>query len=59
MAANQKLRRENPLLVPSGTGYFLIGKIGIAPQNRAFFHTDRYFVVFHETRLIFGAALST
>ncbi|MCU1748953.1 hypothetical protein [Pseudomonas sp. 6D_7.1_Bac1] len=59
MAANQKLRRENLLLVPPGTGYFLKGEIGISPQNQALFHIDRYFVGFRETRLIFGAGLST
>ncbi|WP_185015281.1 hypothetical protein [Pseudomonas brassicacearum] len=59
MAANQKLRRENPRLVPTGSGYFLNGKIGISPQNRAFFPIARHFVGFCKTRLIFGAALST
>jgi len=51
MAANQKLRRENPLLVPTGTGYFLKGKIDISHQNQAFFCADRYFVGFRQTRL--------
>jgi hypothetical protein len=59
MAANQKLRRENPLLVPTGTGYFLKGEIGISSKNQALFCIDRYFVGFRKTRLIFGAALST
>ncbi|EXF95351.1 hypothetical protein HK44_025430 [Pseudomonas fluorescens HK44] len=59
MAANQKLRRENPLLVPTGTGYFLNGKINISPQNQAFLCADRYFVGFRQTRLIFGAPQST
>lgn len=59
MAANQKLRRENPLLVPTGTGYFLKGEINISHQNQAFFCPDRYFVGFRKTRLIFGASLST
>jgi hypothetical protein len=59
MAANQKLRRENPVLVPTGIGYFLKGEIDISPQNQAFFCADRYFVGFRKARLIFGASLST
>jgi hypothetical protein len=59
MAANQKLRRENPHLVPSPCGNFLNGQIGISPANQRLFASNRHFVEIRKSRLIFGAALST
>ncbi|POA17994.1 hypothetical protein C1886_19320 [Pseudomonas sp. FW300-N1A1] len=59
MAANQKLRRENPLLVPTAAGYFLNGCLCIFPVNQTLSRAGRHFVDFRQARLIFGADLST
>ncbi|MBK5538532.1 hypothetical protein JFV28_18370 [Pseudomonas sp. TH05] len=59
MAANQKLRRENPDLVPHDGGYLLPAKNTICVTNQALSLGRKHFVGFAETRFSFDAGKST
>ncbi|WP_161600337.1 hypothetical protein [Pseudomonas mandelii] len=58
MAAKQKLRRENPYLVPWPAGYFWAGRPPFVKYKELLFAVD-HFVGIRKSRLIFGAAQST
>ncbi len=59
MAANQKLRRENPHLVPRVTGYFLNGNVFICQINQPLPEGCEHFVGFAEKPLTFTARQTT
>jgi len=59
MAANQKLRRENPHLVPQDAGYLLPLKNTIYVTNQALSRGRKHFVGFVEPRFNFDAGKST